>query len=148
MDILRYREYEGTAELDMDQKVCRGKILFIDDLVTYVADTPVQLQKEFELAVDDYLATCAELGRDPQKPLKGQFNVRVPAELHRAAVLRGVKDAVSLNEVVVRALDAYLNMQVSVNHIVNVRIEPSTLQTIEATTAPEPKWRTVSHAIH
>lgn len=67
MDILRYKEYEGTAERDMERMVCRGKILFIDDLVTYVADTPARLQQEFEAAVDDYLATCALLLRPSQK---------------------------------------------------------------------------------
>ena len=39
----------------MTRSVCRGKILFIDDLVTYEAASPAKLQKEFEAAVDDYL---------------------------------------------------------------------------------------------
>lgn len=106
MDILKYKGYEGTAELDMIRQICRGKILFINDLVTYEAATPVQLQEVFEAAVDDYLLTCAELDREPQKPLKGQFNVRIPPELHKAAVLRALADNVSLNEVVARAVDA------------------------------------------
>ena len=41
----------------MSRQVCRGKILFISDLVTYEAQSPVELQKEFELAVDDYIET-------------------------------------------------------------------------------------------
>lgn len=148
MDILKYKDYEGTAEVDMGQMTLRGKILFIDDLVTYKASSPAELQREFEEAVDDYLATCIELGRSPQKPLKGLFNVRVRPELHREAVLRGVKDDVSLNEVVVRALDAYLNMQVNVNHIVSVMIKPSTLQRIEASTTMETQWSITQHATH
>ena len=55
MDILKYKDYEGTAELDMSRGVCRGKILFINDLVTYEAASPADLQREFEAAVDDYL---------------------------------------------------------------------------------------------
>jgi predicted HicB family RNase H-like nuclease len=109
MDILKYKDYEGTAELDMSRGVCRGKILFINDLVTYEAATPAQLQSEFEAAVDDYLETCASLGRDPQKPLKGLFNVRVPPALHKAAALRAAQENVSLNDVVVRAVDAFLH---------------------------------------
>ena len=139
MDILRYKEYEGTAELDMDRMLCRGKILFIDDLVTYVADTPARLQQAFEEAVEDYLVTCAELGRPPQKPLKGLFNVRVSAALHRAASLRALKDETTLNEVVVRALDAYLNGQVNVSHTVNIRIEHTTAT---ATPSKNLEWRT------
>jgi len=108
MDILKYKEYEGTAELDMSRGVCRGKILFINDLVTYEAATPTQLQSEFEAAVNDYLQTCASLGREPQKPLKGMFNVRMPPALHKAAALRATQENASLNDVVVRAVDAFL----------------------------------------
>lgn len=117
MDILKYKDYEGTAELDMARGVCRGKILFINDLVTYEAASPSKLQKEFEAAVDDYIETCVTLGREPQKPLKGQFGVRVPAALHKAATLRALTDNVFLNEVVVRALDAYINARVDINHV-------------------------------
>ena len=108
MDILKYKDYEGTAELDMSRGVCRGKILFINDLVTYEAATPADLQTEFEAAVDDYLDTCKAVGKEPQRPFRGAFNVRVPQVLHRSAAIRAVADCVSLNEVVVRALEDYL----------------------------------------
>lgn len=108
MDILKYKDYEGTAELDMSRGVCRGKILFINDLVTYEAATPADLQTEFEVAVDDYLDTCKAVGKEPQRPFRGAFNVRVPQVLHRSAAVRAAADQTSLNEVVIRALEAYL----------------------------------------
>lgn len=116
MDILKYNGYEGTAELDMDRGLCRGKILFINDLVTYQSDSPKDLQREFEAAVDDYIETCEELGRQPSRPFRGQFNVRISPELHRAAALKAAADCVSLNEIVLRALDAYVNTSATVNH--------------------------------
>ena len=108
MDLLKYKDYEGTAELDMTRRVCRGRILFIDDVVTYEATSPEFLQQEFEAAVDDYLQTCIRVGKEPQRPFKGLFNVRVPAPLHRSAALRATRDGISLNEVVVSALTSYL----------------------------------------
>lgn len=122
MDILKYKEYEGTAELDMTRGVCRGKLLFIDDLVTYEAASPAELQREFEAAVDDYIETCATLGKEPQKPLKGQFNVRIPPALHKAATLRALADNISLNDVVVRAMDAFVNVQADLSH--SIRSSP------------------------
>ena len=81
MDILKYKDYEGSAELDMACGVCRGKVLFIDDLVTYESASPTELQKEFVAAVDDYLETCLSLGKEPLRPFRGLFNVRVaPSE--------------------------------------------------------------------
>ena len=75
MDTLKYKDYEGTAEIDMSRRVCHGRILFIDDLVTYQASDPSGLQAEFEAAVDDYIATCAEVGKEPQRPVVSQFEI-------------------------------------------------------------------------
>lgn len=108
MNLLTYNGYEGTAEIDVARGVCRGRILCITDLVTYEANTPGELQEEFQAAVDDYLQTCAEIGKEPQKPFKGLFNVRVSPRLHRLATLRSASDQVSLNDVVVQALTQYL----------------------------------------
>lgn len=115
MDILKYKGYEGTAELDMDRGVCRGKVLLINDLITYESDSPRELQKQFEAAIEDYIQTCEELGRPAQTPLKGQFNVRISPDLHKQLVLRAAGDDVSLNEVVSRACEAYV-CQHEVNH--------------------------------
>lgn len=148
MDILKYKDYEGTAELDMTRQVCRGKILFIDDLVTYEASSPAELQREFEAAVDDYLDTCLSLSREPQKPLKGQFNVRIPVALHKAAVLRAIADNVALNDVMVRALDAFVNVHADINHNVRVIVDipeqsRETLVSSASLTTPQ-QWRVVN----
>lgn len=144
MDILKYKDYEGTAELDMSRRVCRGKILFIDDLVTYEARSPAELQREFEVAVDDYIETCAALGREPQKPLKGQFNVRIPPALHKAAVLRALADNVSLNDVVVRALDAFVNVRADINHNVRVTLDipEESMKTLVSSVSAQTRWGT------
>lgn len=147
MDILKYKDYEGTAEVDMVRGVCRGKILFITDLVTYEAATPRELQREFELAVEDYLETCGELGREPGRQFKGLFNVRVTPELHRAAALRAASDGVSLNEVAFRALDCYLNVRADVNHNIRVTLEaPSgSLETVRAVASGKARWEAKTH---
>lgn len=142
MDILKYKDYEGTAELDMARRVCRGKILFIDDLVTYEAASPAELQTEFEAAVDDYIDTCATLGREPQKPLRGLFNVRIPPALHKAAALRALAENVSLNDVTVRALDAFVNVHSVVNHNVRVTlsIPEESLKTLVSSASTQTQW--------
>lgn len=148
MKTLSYKGYEGTVEVDMDEGVCRGKLLFIHDLVTYVGETPKLLKEAFEDAVDDYLVTCEELDRKPQKPFRGSFNVRVPPELHRDAAVRAARDEVALNEVVVRALDCYLNVRGDVQHNVTVKLDD--IQTIIAATTEQPNWHQIStsHATH
>ena len=144
MDTLKYKDYEGTADIDMSRHVCHGRILFIDDLVTYQASEPAALQAEFEAAVDDYIETCAVVGKEPQRPFKGLFNVRVPPALHRAAAMRAVCDDVALNDVVVRALDAFLNTRSEVNHTVTVTFEapPRMIKTVQAVASDNVQWGT------
>lgn len=80
VDFLIYKDYEGTAELEVARGFCRGKISFIDDLVTYESTSIAKLQKEFEAAVDDYLKTCAALGKEPQRPIRTNEKVRLHRE--------------------------------------------------------------------
>lgn len=153
MSLLKFGDYEGTAEVDIERQVCRGKILFIDDLVTYEAESPRELQKAFEEAVADYLATCIQLKRQPLKPLKGQFNVRVPPQLHRDAARRAAIDNTSLNDVVVSALQYYINgtAEITHNHNVELTLQLPVDQKIEsfmASTAGMQQWRTASVGHH
>lgn len=145
MNILKYKEYEGTAELDMDRMVCRGKILFIEDLVTYQAATPAELQEEFEAAVDDYLETCKTLNRQPTKPLKGQFNVRIAPALHKALALCAVSENSSLNDIVTRALDAFVCVG-DVKHNVHITLDLGENMPKEFVTSASssPQWGTAN----
>lgn len=109
MNILEYEGYSGSAEISVEDNCLHGKILFIRDLVAYQASTPDDLKKEFISAVDDYIQTCREYGKAPDKPCKGSFNIRISPELHRKAVLESLKNDVSLNEIVSKAIDQYVN---------------------------------------
>lgn len=142
MNILEYKGYEGTAEIDISREVCRGKILFINDLVTYESATLEGFRREFENAVDDYIETCAALGREPQRPCRGQFNVRIPPATHKAAVIRAHSDGVSLNEVTSRALECYLNAKSDVNNNYHfaVTVIDEKIKTLTTYASVSPQW--------
>ncbi len=65
--ILRYKGYYGSV--NQEQGIYWGKLLMISDPVTYEGETEEELIKEFPLAVDDYLRTCVEVGKIPEKPM-------------------------------------------------------------------------------
>lgn len=104
MKHFEYNGYVGSIEFSIEDNVLYGKILGIKDLVNYEADTLANLKKEFELAVDDYLETCNEIGKEPEKPFKGSFNVRTGRELHKKAVTTAKERGIKLNELVKIAL--------------------------------------------
>jgi predicted HicB family RNase H-like nuclease len=104
-NVLVYKGYSGTVEFSAEDDVFFGRIIGIRDVVTFEADTVVKLKKAFKEAVDDYIQTCADQKRDPDKQFKGNFNVRVKPDIHRLAVIKSSALKISLNQLVERALE-------------------------------------------
>jgi predicted HicB family RNase H-like nuclease len=102
MTHLSYKGYLGTIEPDLEGGTLFGKVAFIRDLITYEAKNLKALEREFRFSVDGYLEDCEELGKSPDKPMKGSFNVRTGPDLHRAAVIAA--KGVSLNAFVCEAI--------------------------------------------
>ncbi len=105
-NILEYKGYYTKIEFSAEDKVLFGKIEGIGDLVNFESESPETIEAEFQKAVDDYLAFCRDLGKSPEKPYKGMFNVRVSPELHRKAAIEADKRGESLNAFVVQAISA------------------------------------------
>jgi predicted HicB family RNase H-like nuclease len=105
MEMLAHKGYNGSIDTSVEDNVLHGKVLCINDLVTYEATTLADLKKEFIAAVEDYLETCKLAEQTPDKPFSGLFT---GSELHRKAYLRAMKDDATINRVVVAALDKYL----------------------------------------
>ena len=54
-------------------------------------------EEEFKFSTDDYLAVCAERGRESDKPFSGQIPLRVTPTVHRAATAAAKSEGKSLN---------------------------------------------------
>lgn len=98
MNTLRHKDFIGSIEVDSEDKCLHGKLLYIADLITYEANTVAKLETEFKKAVNDYLATCKELNREPLKSFKGSLNVRIGSDLHKEAAFHATQDGLTLNE--------------------------------------------------
>lgn len=103
--LMNYKGFYGSVETSLEDGVLFGKIECINDLVNYEAETLAALRAAFEESVDDYLETCAEIGKSPDKPMSGTFNVRVGAELHKQAYIAATNAGKTLNEFVKAALE-------------------------------------------
>lgn len=105
-NLLRHKGYSGSVEVSLEDDCLHGRLLHIDDLITYGGSTVAELRAEFEAAVDDYLAYCLETGKVPDKPYTGSFNVRIGHERHRWLVEVAAAANMSLNECVCDVIDA------------------------------------------
>jgi predicted HicB family RNase H-like nuclease len=104
MKPFQYKGYLGEVDYSLEDECLHGKILYINDLVTYEAQTVPGLEAAFREAVDDYLETCAGLGKAPEKSFRGSFNVRMPPDLHKAAAVEAALAETTLNDFVIRAV--------------------------------------------
>ena len=57
-----------------------------------------ELKAAFREAVDDYIETCAKIGKEPQRPFSGKVMFRISPETHRHAVLAAQLEGISLNQ--------------------------------------------------
>ena len=104
-DILEYKGYYASVHFSSEGDVFFGKLLGIDDLVNFEGGSVKELKKAFYEAVNDYLKTCHELGKEPNKTYKGTFNVRISTDLHKAAAVYAASNNISLNEFIKTAID-------------------------------------------
>jgi predicted HicB family RNase H-like nuclease len=107
MTVLQYLDYQGEVVFDEDHLVVR--ILHIDDFITTNVDSASEAHTAFVELVDDYVASCRELGKEPCKPFKGSFNVRMAPKLHKEAAFAAAASGQSLNAYVVMAIEDQLH---------------------------------------
>ena len=106
---LHYRDYVGNVEFSEMDAVFHGKVIGIKSLISFEGDSVSAIIKDFHSAVDEYLEFCAETGRQPEKPFKGSFNVRIGTDLHRKAALAASARGISLNTFVEDAIRQTVN---------------------------------------
>ena len=106
---LHYKGYVGNIEFSEEDAVFHGKVVGIKSLISFEGDSVKTITADFRDAVDEYLAYCEETGKQPERPFKGSFNVRVGSELHRQAALQASGRGVSLNSFVEEALKQFVS---------------------------------------
>ena len=104
MNTMSYKGQIARIEFSEADGLFLGRLLGINDVVGFHADNVPGLHAAFEEAVDDYLETCAKVGKPPQKPASGKMMLRVPPEVHRAALVAAQAAGPSLNQWAAQAL--------------------------------------------
>lgn len=102
---LEYKGYLGTVEFSADDKVFFGKIQGINDLILFQGESVSELENSFKESVDEYLETCKEIGKEPNKTFKGSFNVRVNKRIHQKLFMLAAKKGMNLNPLVNKSLN-------------------------------------------
>lgn len=107
-NMLNYNGYFGSVEFSDEDNVFFGRIIGINDHITYEGNDVRTLREDFQDAVNNYLEECAILGKEPEKAYKGSFNVRIEPALHRQLVIYSASHGTTLNAVVEEAIREYI----------------------------------------
>ncbi len=95
---MTYKGYSTGVEIDTDDGILIGRVLDIDDIITFHGETVKELEAAFHEAVDGYLAACEKLDQAAEKPASGRIMLRVNPEIHAAALKAAGRSGQSLNK--------------------------------------------------
>ena len=98
MNSMSYKGYTARIEFDERDDIFVGRMLGVRDIISFQGASVAELRTEFHLAVDDYLADCAEQGISPDKPASGKIMLRILPEVHAAATIAAQAAGKSLNQ--------------------------------------------------
>lgn len=98
MNRLTHQGYTARVDFDDRDDIFVGHLLGIGDRVSFHADTVTELRAAFVEAVDDYLETCKKIGKTPERPASGRLMLRVPPEVHGAALVAAQASGKRLNQ--------------------------------------------------
>jgi predicted HicB family RNase H-like nuclease len=107
---MNYKGYEAIVEFDDEDKLFVGRVINTCDVIAFDGLSVNELEASFMLRWMDYLNDCDHLGKDPDKPFSGRFNLRIPPDLHRQVVICAERQGVSLNAFVEKTLAQFVSM--------------------------------------
>lgn len=69
---MTYKEYTAQIVYSKEDGCFIGDLVGIGDIVSFHGDSLEEIRLAFEESVDDYLLTCQEFNRSPQKPVSSE----------------------------------------------------------------------------
>ena len=107
--MLEYKGYHAEFEFDNDTNYWCGWLYGIKDLVTFGGETKEEAEKDFHLAVEDYLEFCEELHQEPNREVSDKLDVRVNSDLYKSLKLAAQNAGESFNSFIEKILADYIS---------------------------------------
>jgi predicted HicB family RNase H-like nuclease len=107
---MTYKGYTANMMFDAEDKIIVGRVLDIDDIITFHAESIAEFEQNFQASVDDYLLACQQLGQIAEKPVSGRLMLRIAPAIHAAAIKAAASSGQSMNKWVEQLLSRALNI--------------------------------------
>lgn len=106
MNTMNHKGYTARIEYDERDNIFVGRVLGLRSIISFHGETVAELRHEFEHAIEDFLNDCKEQGIKPEKPASGKLMLRVPPEIHGAALVAAKASGKSLNQWAIEVLQS------------------------------------------
>lgn len=103
--MIEYKGYVGVFEFDEELGQFHGYVVNTQDVISFYGSSVEELRAELQTSVEEYLAFCAENGRDPEKPFSGNLSIRTSPDIHRRIAMQAARRRVSMNSFVESVLE-------------------------------------------
>ena len=95
---MNYKGFSAKIEFSADDNVFVGRLIGIDDVVMFEAETVEDLNKAFQEAVDFHIEVCEKHGKQSKKSYSGKLLFRLPNKLHAEIAEVAAREGKSINE--------------------------------------------------
>ena len=88
---MAYKGYTASIVFDTEGKIIVGRIVDIDEVISFHGESVAEFEPNFHVAIEDCLAASKGLGSAPEKPAKAKVMLRISPEIHAAAIEEGAR---------------------------------------------------------
>lgn len=107
--VMKYKKYRAKIEYDDEYKLFHGRVLGLNDVLSFHGRSVEELQQHFSDTVEDYIELCREMGKEPEKSYNGAFNVRPGTDIHAQLANIADEEGLSLNQIALEAFKEYID---------------------------------------
>jgi predicted HicB family RNase H-like nuclease len=98
MNTMKNKGYTARIEFDERDNIFVGRVLGLRTMISFHAETVTGLRAAFKTSIEEFLRDCKEEGVRPEKTASGKLMLRVPPEVHGAALVAAQAAGKSLNQ--------------------------------------------------
>ena len=95
---MSFKGYTTSMVFDPGDKIIVGRVLDIDDIISFHGESVSEFESNFHATIEDYLAASKDLGSAPERPASGKVMLRITPEVHAAALKAAARSGTSLNK--------------------------------------------------
>lgn len=103
---MTYKGYTGTVEFSEEDDCLWGRVIGINDTISYEGQSIAEIRRDFQEMSDWYLEDCKARGKEPDKPFSGSVIVNTEPQLQARLEREALDAGMSFKELVSAKLAA------------------------------------------